>query len=99
MEEVKKPGRDLPVSVYLTFTVVIIKYILTNVAYFTLVPPQELLHSDAVALVSTFGGDLEWLERSIVTPRRPWFESTAGTASIPLDVYPQYIGRGFSFSG
>lgn len=51
MEEVKNPGRDLPVSVYLTFTVVIIKYILTNVAYYTLLTPQEVLQSDAVALL------------------------------------------------
>lgn len=51
MEEVKRPGRDLPLSVYLTFSVVIIKYIMTNVAYFTLIPPQQLLRSDAVALL------------------------------------------------
>ncbi|XP_033754317.1 Y+L amino acid transporter 2-like [Pecten maximus] len=50
MEEVKKPGRDLPRSVYITFIIVIIKYIMTNVAYFTLLSPSEILGSQAVAL-------------------------------------------------
>ena len=39
-------------SVYLTFTVVISKYLLTNVAYYTLLTPRTVLQSDAVALVS-----------------------------------------------
>ncbi|OWF36347.1 large neutral amino acids transporter small subunit 1-like [Mizuhopecten yessoensis] len=51
MEEVKQPGRDLPRSVYITFIVVIIKYIMTNVAYFTLLSPSEVLGSQAVALL------------------------------------------------
>ncbi|XP_025115161.1 Y+L amino acid transporter 2-like [Pomacea canaliculata] len=51
MEEVKNPGRDLPLSVYITFVIVIIKYILTNVAYYTLITPQELLRSSAIALM------------------------------------------------
>ncbi|XP_060080147.1 cystine/glutamate transporter-like [Ylistrum balloti] len=50
MEEVKKPGRDLPRSVYITFIIVIIKYIMTNVAYFTLLSPPEVLGSKAVAI-------------------------------------------------
>ncbi|XP_069112190.1 cystine/glutamate transporter-like [Argopecten irradians] len=50
MEEVKKPGRDLPRSVYITFVIVISKYIMTNVAYFTLLSPSEILGSQAVAL-------------------------------------------------
>ncbi|KAL8574591.1 hypothetical protein ACOMHN_061591 [Nucella lapillus] len=51
MEEMKNPARDLPLSVYLTFVIVIIKYILANVAYFTLLSPHDMLQTDAVALV------------------------------------------------
>ncbi|XP_070187366.1 Y+L amino acid transporter 2-like, partial [Littorina saxatilis] len=51
MEEVKNPGRDLPMSVYLAFSMVISKYILTNVAYYSLITPQTLLETDAVALM------------------------------------------------
>ncbi|XP_076448817.1 large neutral amino acids transporter small subunit 1-like isoform X2 [Babylonia areolata] len=50
MEELKNPGRDLPLSVYLTFVIVIVKYIMSNVAYFTLLSPTDMMHSDAVAL-------------------------------------------------
>ncbi|XP_071086493.1 cystine/glutamate transporter-like [Haliotis cracherodii] len=50
-EEVKNPGRDLPLSVYITFVIVITKYILTNVAYFTLITPAEMLQSKAVAFL------------------------------------------------
>ncbi|ESO96319.1 hypothetical protein LOTGIDRAFT_202174 [Lottia gigantea] len=50
-EEVKRPERDLPRSVYIAFPIVIIKYILTNIAYFTVISPRELLGSTAVALL------------------------------------------------
>ncbi|XP_064598915.1 Y+L amino acid transporter 2-like [Liolophura sinensis] len=50
MEEVKRPGKDLPRSVYITFAIVIIKYILTNVAYFALLSKSEILMSEAVAI-------------------------------------------------
>lgn len=51
MEEVKKPARDLPMSTYLTFSLVIAVYILTNLAYYTLLTPAEVLRSEAVALM------------------------------------------------
>ncbi|KAK6174123.1 hypothetical protein SNE40_017456 [Patella caerulea] len=50
-EEVKQPGRDLPRSVYISFIIVISQYILTNVAYFTILSPTEVLGSSAVALL------------------------------------------------
>lgn len=52
MEEVKRPGKDLPRSVYITFAIVITKYILTNVAYFAVLSKSEILMSEAVAVVS-----------------------------------------------
>ncbi|KAL5020906.1 hypothetical protein ScPMuIL_000061 [Solemya velum] len=51
MEEVKRPGTDLPRSVYITFTVVILKYVMTNVAYYTILTPSEVINSQAVALL------------------------------------------------
>ncbi|XP_067667915.1 large neutral amino acids transporter small subunit 1-like [Haliotis asinina] len=50
-EEIKNPGRNLPRSIYIGFTIVIMKYILANVAYFTMISPAEMLQSDAVALM------------------------------------------------
>ncbi|XP_052101902.1 Y+L amino acid transporter 2-like [Mytilus californianus] len=51
MEEVKKPEKDLPRSVFIAMIAVIMKYVLTNVAYFTLMSPSEVVASNAVALV------------------------------------------------
>lgn len=50
VEEMKNPGRDLPLAVYCTFSVVIIKYILTNVAYYVLLSISEISQSKSVAL-------------------------------------------------
>ncbi|XP_071173855.1 cystine/glutamate transporter-like [Mytilus edulis] len=51
MEETKNPARDLPRAVYITFFIVMTVYILTNVAFFTVLSPTELLRSDAVAVL------------------------------------------------
>lgn len=50
VEEMKNPGRDLPLAVYLTFVVVIIKYILTNIAYYVLLNPLDVANSKSVTL-------------------------------------------------
>ncbi|KAL3859649.1 hypothetical protein ACJMK2_009862 [Sinanodonta woodiana] len=52
MEEVKNPGRDLPLSCNIVFITVILKYIMTNVAYLAILSPQEIMNSNAVALLS-----------------------------------------------
>ncbi|BFZ23600.1 hypothetical protein BsWGS_26639 [Bradybaena similaris] len=49
LEEVKDPARDPPRSVYISFAIVISKYIMTNVAYITLLTPAEIVGSSAVA--------------------------------------------------
>ncbi|CAL1548184.1 unnamed protein product, partial [Lymnaea stagnalis] len=49
LEEVKDPGRDPPRSVYISFAIVISKYIMANVAYVTLLTPAEIVGSSAVA--------------------------------------------------
>ncbi|XP_060075529.1 large neutral amino acids transporter small subunit 2-like [Ylistrum balloti] len=53
MEEVRDPGKDAPRSVYLSFAVIILKYILTNLAYFIVLSPQQILQTDAIAVIFT----------------------------------------------
>ncbi|KAI0215204.1 Large neutral amino acids transporter small subunit 1 [Lamellibrachia satsuma] len=49
-EEMVNPSRDLPLTVWISMTLVTIIYVLTNTAYFTALTPQEVCQSDAVAL-------------------------------------------------
>ena len=50
-EEMKDPQRDMPRAIYISITIVTVVYVLTNVAYFALVSPAEMMMSDAVAVV------------------------------------------------
>ncbi|KAL3859651.1 hypothetical protein ACJMK2_009864 [Sinanodonta woodiana] len=52
MEEVENPGRDLPLACNITFVIVILKYIMANVAYLAILSPQEIINSKAVALLA-----------------------------------------------
>ncbi|XP_033632716.1 large neutral amino acids transporter small subunit 2-like isoform X2 [Asterias rubens] len=52
-EELKDPNKNLPRAIYITLISVTIIYTLANVAYLTVLTPQELLASNAVAV--TFG--------------------------------------------
>ncbi|XP_077866000.1 Y+L amino acid transporter 2-like [Saccoglossus kowalevskii] len=49
-EEMKNIKRNLPLAIVLAVSIVTCIYLLTNVAYFTVLSPQELLRSDAVAV-------------------------------------------------
>ncbi|XP_033730352.1 cystine/glutamate transporter-like [Pecten maximus] len=53
MEEVRDPGRDAPRAVYLSFAIIVLKYILTNLAYFIVLSPHQILHTDAIAVIFT----------------------------------------------
>lgn len=44
--------RNIPLAIALSMVMVTILYVLTNVAYYTMMTPAELLMSDAVAVVS-----------------------------------------------
>lgn len=53
-EEMVNPTRDIPLMVWISMSFVTVIYVLTNAAYFTVLTPQEVCQSDAVAL--TFAG-------------------------------------------
>lgn len=54
VEEVKEPNKNLPRSIWIGLITVIVVYSFTNVAYFTLLTPKEMLESNAVAVVNSF---------------------------------------------
>lgn len=49
-EELKDPEKNLPRAIYIGITLVTVVYVMANVAYFTVVTPQEMLASPAVAV-------------------------------------------------
>ncbi|XP_022082435.1 b(0,+)-type amino acid transporter 1-like isoform X2 [Acanthaster planci] len=62
-EELVKPYRNLPLAIIIGIPLVTILYLLVNIAYFTVMSPEELLQSGAVAV--TFAnrtlGVMSWL--------------------------------------
>ncbi|XP_072051846.1 cystine/glutamate transporter-like [Amphiura filiformis] len=49
IEEIENPGRNIPIAICSSLTVVTAVYVLTNVAYFTALSSEQLLASPAVA--------------------------------------------------
>ncbi|XP_033119667.1 b(0,+)-type amino acid transporter 1-like [Anneissia japonica] len=62
-EELKKPERNLPLSIIIGIPMVTLFYVMTNLSYLTVMSPEELISSSAVAV--TFGqrtlGSWAWI--------------------------------------
>lgn len=63
VEEIKDVNRTFPISIAVGLTIVIIIYFFSNVAYFTLLSPREMITSDAVAFTFTSKliGPFSWI--------------------------------------
>lgn len=63
VEELRDPFRNLPRAIYISVPLVTLIYLLANIAYFTVLTPEEILTSNAVAV--TFGdrilGSFAWI--------------------------------------
>jgi len=53
-EEIKDPYNNLPKAIYISMPIVTAIYLLSSVAYYAVITPQEMISSDAVAV--TFAG-------------------------------------------
>lgn len=50
IEELKDPVKNLPRAIAISCTLVTIVYVFTNVAFYTILSPEEVLGSSAVAV-------------------------------------------------
>jgi len=50
MGEIKKPERNLPLAIFIAMPLITLIYVMTNVAYFSVLMPYEMLETDATAL-------------------------------------------------
>lgn len=53
-EEIINPHRNLPLSIFLSVPLVTVVYLLVNISYFTAMSKEELIQSEAFAIVIFF---------------------------------------------
>ncbi|XP_077996340.1 cystine/glutamate transporter-like [Glandiceps talaboti] len=84
-EEIKEPARTLPKSIVIAMSIVTVIYILTNISYFTILAPGELLESEAVAVTFAYRAfsSMAWTIPLFVCL------STAGTVTANLLTTPR----------
>lgn len=70
MEELKDPIVNLPRAMLIAIPIVIVFYLLVNVAYLTVLSPEELVRSEAVAVVKKKCALYQYL--SYITSDRIW---------------------------
>ena len=62
-EEIKDPFKNLPRAIYISMPICTLIYFLTSIAYYSVLTPNEMISSDAVAV--TFGskclGTFQWI--------------------------------------
>ena len=56
----KDPYRDMPRAIYISIPIVTVIYVMTNIAYFTVISPSEVAQSDAVAVVCLDSTYFDW---------------------------------------
>ncbi|XP_042221942.1 Y+L amino acid transporter 2-like [Homarus americanus] len=85
--ELKEPHKNLPRAIVISMVIVTMVYTLTNIAYYAVLTPAEILSSNAVAV--TFGnrmlGVLSWIIAFFVAC------STAGNTNSGLFTLPRMI--------
>lgn len=52
-EELKDPYKNLPRAIYISLPLVTAIYVLANMAYLAVLTPQQLIASNAIAVVSS----------------------------------------------
>lgn len=53
-EELRDPYKNLPRAIYISLPLVTAIYVLANMAYLAVLTPQEMMASNAIAVVSVF---------------------------------------------
>lgn len=79
-EEIKDPARNFPIALAVAIPLVTVIYLLTNIAYLTLLTPVEIVSSSAVAVTYAYRalGSFAWIVPIGVVC------STFGTANISM---------------